>query len=101
MSTSRHLTLTFFSVAGFALAACSPSSAPEATPETSVEETKAKTSVPAKRVFTADQFTYANYQDVVVKHADLDLDVNFNRKVLDGAVTVSYTHLTLPTILLV
>ena len=94
MSTSRHLTLTFFSVAGFALAACSPSSAPEATPETSVEETKAKTSVPAKRVFTADQFTYANYQDVVVKHADLDLDVNFNRKVLDGAVTLAFERIT-------
>ena len=94
MSTSRHLTLTFFSVAGFALAACSPSSAPEATPETSVKETKAKTSVPAKRVFTADQFTYANYQDVVVKHADLDLDVNFNRKVLDGAVTLAFERIT-------
>jgi len=98
MSTSRHLTLTFFSVAGFALAACSPNPAPEttheATHETAVEESTAKTNAPNERFFTADQFTYANYQDVVVRHADLDLDVNFNRKVLDGAVTLAFERIT-------
>jgi leukotriene A-4 hydrolase/aminopeptidase len=49
--------------------------------------------IPAERFFTADQFTYANHQEVIVSHADLDLDVNFNRKVLDGAVTLAFERL--------
>ena len=90
MSTSRQITLTLFSAASLALAACSPSSAPDTTAEKNVVQTI----VPTQRFFTADQFTYANYQNVVVKHADLDLDVNFNRKVLDGAVTLDFERIS-------
>ena len=89
MTSPRHITLTLFSVASLTLAACSPSPAPE----TAAEESAVQTIVPAERFFTADQFTYANYQDVVVQHADLDLDVNFNRKVLDGAVTLTFDRI--------
>ena len=89
MSHIRQFTLTLFSVAGCALAGCSPNSAPE----TSEKKKTVQTIIPAERFFTADQFTYANYQDVVVKHVDLDLDVSFERKKLDGAVTLDFERI--------
>ena len=90
MTTPRQFTFTLFSAFGLTLAACSPNSAPNAP----VEQSAAKTVVPTERFFTADQFTYSNYQNVVVRHADLDLDVNFNRKVLDGAVTLAFERVS-------
>ena len=89
MSHIRQFTLTLFSVAGCALAGCSPNSAPE----TFEKKKTVQTIIPAERFFTADQFTYANYQDVVVKHVDLDLDVSFERKKLDGAVTLDFERI--------
>ena len=89
MSHIRQFTLTLFSVAGCALAGCSPNSSPE----TSEKKKTVQTIIPAERFFTADQFTYANYQDVVVKHVDLDLDVSFERKKLDGAVTLDFERI--------
>ncbi len=38
----------------------------------------------------ADKFTYANYGDVRMTHLDLNLDVNFDRKVLDGIATIDF-----------
>ena len=89
MSHIRQFTLTLFSVAGCALAGCGPNSAPE----TSEKKKTVQKIIPAERFFTADQFTYANYQDVVVKHVDLDLDVSFERKKLDGAVTLDFERI--------
>ena len=89
MSHIRQFTITLFSVAGCALAGCSPNSPPE----TSEKKKTVQTIIPAERFFTADQFTYANYQDVVVKHVDLDLDVSFERKKLDGAVTLDFERI--------
>jgi aminopeptidase N len=91
MSNLRIPIFTLCTMAAFALAACSQNTAPE----TSATETisAAEVVMPAQRFFTADQFTYANYQEVVVKHADLDLDVNFDRKVLDGHVTLTFERL--------
>jgi leukotriene-A4 hydrolase len=89
MSNTRLVTLSVVTLAGFALAACSPKTSTAGSTEVATTESVA----PAARFFTADKFTYANYQEVVIKHAALDLDVNFDRKVLDGAVTLRFERL--------
>ena len=86
MFNIRHLPVSILAATAFTLAACSPSTSP-------TETAAAEVIIPAERFFTADQFTYANYQEVVVKHADLDLDVDFDRKVLDGHVTLNFERL--------
>jgi leukotriene-A4 hydrolase len=90
MTKTRLITLSLFTAANVTLAACSPSTSTTAPTEASAVQTV----VPAERFFTADQFTYANYQEVVVKHAALDLDVDFDRKVLDGDVTLRFERIT-------
>ncbi len=37
-----------------------------------------------------DKFTYANYDEVRVTHVDLNLDVNFDDKILDGTATIDF-----------
>ena len=89
MMTFRPIALTLISAMGLALTSCSPGSTPDGEADTHMVQSV----IPAERFFTADQFTYANHQEVIVSHADLDLDVNFNRKVLDGAVTLAFERL--------
>lgn len=40
-----------------------------------------------------DPFTYANYQDVRVTHADIDLDVDFEAKVMSGTAVLEFEKL--------
>ncbi len=45
------------------------------------------------KVIKNDKFTYANYDKVQMTHLDLDLDVNFDRKVLDGTARIEFEKL--------
>lgn len=89
MTNARLISFALLTAASFTLVACSPNTSTTAPTDASGVQTV----VPDERFFTADQFTYANYQEVVVKHAALDLDVDFDRKVLDGAVTLRFERL--------
>lgn len=44
-------------------------------------------------VIKHDKFTYANYDKVRMTHLDLDLDVNFDKKILDGTATIDFEKL--------
>lgn len=86
MTILRPAIFTIF--AGFALTACQRAEAP-------VEQSKAAVSEPTKRIITKDdKFTYANYDEVRVTHLDLNLDVNFDAKVLDGIATIDFERVT-------
>lgn len=39
-----------------------------------------------------DKFTYANYEDVAVTHVDLDLDVDFEAKIITGTAILDFTR---------
>jgi aminopeptidase N len=67
------------------LAACSNSSVKEA--ENTTEMT-AEQSV--RKIVKNDKFTYANYDQVRMTHLDLNLDVKFDEKVLDGIATIDF-----------
>ncbi len=45
------------------------------------------------RAFTADKFTQSNYRDVRVTHLALDLDVDFDAKVLRGTATLDFQRI--------
>ena len=78
--------------AASALTACQGTDAPVA--ETPAKESPANTTKAVKRVITKDdKFTYANYDEVRVTHLDLNLDVNFNSKVLDGIATIDFERI--------
>ncbi len=73
------------------LASCT--TLPKTTPETVSSTETPSTKVRAEKDVTVDKFTYANYKDVTITHLDLNLDVNFDEKVLDGIATIDFTKL--------
>ncbi|MEP3892275.1 MAG: M1 family metallopeptidase [Hellea sp.] len=86
MTIFKPAIFTLFTTA--ALTACQGADAPvkENTPAKTETTSKA-----VKRVITKDdKFTYANYDEVRVTHVDLNLDVNFDAKVLDGIATIDF-----------
>lgn len=52
--------------------------------------TAAKPVVATTKIVKDDKFTYANYDKVRMTHLSLNLDVNFDEKVLDGTATIDF-----------
>ena len=50
----------------------------------------AKAQATASKIVKADKFTYANYDKVRMTHLSLNLDVDFDEKVLDGTATIDF-----------
>lgn len=77
-----------------ALAACGKKEGPaHAKIESQTPSAAASTEIARPNPRNADQFTYANYQDVVVTHLDLDIDVDFATKTLGGVATLDLKRL--------
>lgn len=47
--------------------------------------------VAARKIIKEDKFTYSNYDSVQVSHLDLNLNVDFTRKILSGVATLDFT----------
>ena len=77
----RTLKLLSASALILGFAACDTAEAPETT--------NAENSV-AQTVTKDDKFTFANYDKIRMTHLDLNLDVDFDRKVLDGVATIDF-----------
>ncbi|CAM3782732.1 M1 family metallopeptidase [Litorimonas haliclonae] len=88
MSTFKNAAFPLLASAFF-LGSCGDSQAPQPETETPEIETFAERPV----VETTDKFTYANYKDVRLTHIDLNLDVNFEEKVLDGVATLDFERI--------
>ena len=83
MTMLKYVIFTLF--AASALVACQGAEAP-------IKDNMpaAKAEAPARVITKDDKFTYANYDEVRVTHVDLNLDVNFDAKVLDGIATIDF-----------
>ena len=46
-----------------------------------------------RKITKDDKFTYANYDQIQTTHLDLDLDVNFDAKVLEGTATLDFRRI--------
>ncbi|MEX0643669.1 MAG: M1 family metallopeptidase [Parvularculaceae bacterium] len=69
------------------LAACGKKESPAAVETAATETVAATVSEPADEP-VVDKFTYANYDEALVTHLDLDLTVDFASKTLDGMATL-------------
>ena len=88
----RAFTLSLLTATALGIAACSPKSATETVPTPTAQMETGERVITQN--FTADRFTQSNYADIAVTHIDLDLDVNFYAKILDGVATLSFKRLT-------
>ena len=87
MTHPRKFILALLAATSLTAAACSPKTetAPSAAQQGTENNERVTTSF-----FTQDRFTQSNYTDVQLSHIDLDLDVNFFAKVLDGIATLDF-----------
>lgn len=86
------LRTTALSLVFAALAACNSGGGTDA-PKTDAPKVEATVQTPAKKVIKADKFTYSNYDKVQTTHLELDLDVNFDKKILDGTAILDFKKL--------
>ncbi|MEZ5920137.1 MAG: M1 family metallopeptidase [Parvularculaceae bacterium] len=68
---------------------------PPATDPAEVVATTEEAPAPTQTIppVTEDRFTNANYNEVRVSHADLDLNVEFAKKIIDGVATLSFDRI--------
>lgn len=66
---------------------------PSGTPSETEQKTQ-PTVMPVEGVVSLDKFSYANYLEAVVTHLDLNLDVNFDKKILSGIATLDFKKVT-------
>lgn len=93
---SRFKRIALVTTASLAIISCSPNT--HTMPKGEAPINSSASSQNGDRVitniFTADKFTQSNYTDIAVTHIDLDLDVNFYAKVLDGIATLDFKRIT-------
>ncbi len=82
-----HFKLIAASLAVISLVACKGGDSVKPPAETSIG------TVSNKPVIKYDKFTYSNYDKVQMTHLDLDLDVDFDRKVLSGTAEIEFKRL--------
>ncbi|VAW08513.1 Aminopeptidase, partial [hydrothermal vent metagenome] len=74
----------------FALAGCSQEPGAASDPATPEQAAAPVYAAPTEQ--PVDPFTYANYRQIRVRHVDLDLDVLFDEKVLDGVAVLDLVY---------
>ena len=84
----RSLAISLLAATAIGLVACSPKVDVPTQPSSETNGARITTNFK-----TADKFTYSNYDDMRVTHLDLDLDVNFHAKILDGIATLDFKRL--------
>ena len=89
MTVLKPAIVSIFSAAVL-LTACNNAETPQQSPttKTSASSPETKVELPARIISKDDKFTYANYDEVRVTHIDLNLDVNFDSKVLEGIASL-------------
>ena len=89
MTHTRPFFLALLAATSLTVAACSPKPKTETAPQTTQQSVNTGERVTTS-FFTQDRFTQSNYTDVQLSHIDLDLDVNFYAKILDGIATLDF-----------
>jgi len=90
MTIPQSSILSLFAIGAMATA-CADQSVVKADTQSSADVKTDEQS--ARKITKDDKFTYANYDEVRVTHIDLNLDVNFDAKVLDGIATLDFERL--------
>ena len=88
MRLSHILTVSLTALT-LSLAACGDQSTGK--PESKVEAPAVATV--ERTIKKDDKFTYANYDQIQTTHLDLDLDVKFDSKVLEGMATLDFKRI--------
>ena len=96
MPITKPVIFSLFASSFFLTACTETTSTPTATTSgNTVTETVVKQSLPDRVITKDDKFTYSNYDEVRLTHIDLNLDVNFDAKVLDGIATLDFERVKL------
>ena len=96
MPITKPVIFSLFASSLFLTACTETTSTPTATTSgNTVTETVVKQSLPDRVITKDDKFTYSNYDEVRLTHIDLNLDVNFDAKVLDGIATLDFERVKL------